>query len=103
MVRPVSSSLISKKKGVTVALYAELHRHLGGSVVPRVLWRYFQRHSGDIVSFSDPEFEDFYTRPRNTLDEYLELHARGKCPNCPDFALLYLPLDSSTFWKTWHI
>lgn len=59
-----------------MALYAELHRHLGGSVVPRVLWRYFQRHSGDIVErFSDyPEFEDFYTRPRNTLDEYLELH-----------------------------
>ncbi len=59
-----------------MALYAELHRHLGGSVVPRVLWRYFQRHSTDIVErFSDyPEFEDFYTRPRNTLDEYLELH-----------------------------
>jgi adenosine deaminase len=59
-----------------MALYAELHRHLGGSVVPRVLWRYFQRHSADMVSrFSDyPAFEDFYTKPRNTLDEYLELH-----------------------------
>lgn len=59
-----------------MALYAELHRHLGGSVVPRVLWRYFQRHDGDLVSrFQDyAEFEDFYTRPRNTLDEYLELH-----------------------------
>lgn len=59
-----------------MALYAELHRHLGGSVVPRILWRYFQRHSSELVTrFSDyPEFEDFYTRPRNTLDEYLELH-----------------------------
>lgn len=59
-----------------MALYAELHRHLGGSVVPRVLWRYFQRHSTELIErFSDyPEFEDFYTRPRNTLDEYLELH-----------------------------
>lgn len=59
-----------------MALYAELHRHLGGSVVPRVLWRYFQRHSSELISrFSNyPEFEDFYTRPRNTLDEYLELH-----------------------------
>lgn len=59
-----------------MALYAELHRHLGGSVVPRVLWRYFQRHSADLVErFADyTEFEDFYTRPRNTLDEYLELH-----------------------------
>ncbi|PSB49333.1 adenosine deaminase [Chroococcidiopsis sp. CCNUC1] len=59
-----------------MALYAELHRHLGGSVVPRVLWRYFQRHADDkIERFPDyAAFEDFYTRPRNTLDEYLELH-----------------------------
>ncbi|BAZ39980.1 adenosine/AMP deaminase [Calothrix sp. NIES-4101] len=59
-----------------MALYAELHRHLGGSVVPRVLWRYFQRHSEEMISrFSDyPAFEEFYTKPRNTLDEYLELH-----------------------------
>ena len=59
-----------------MALYAELHRHLGGSVVPRVLWRYFQRHAAELISqFAEyPDFEDFYTRPRNTLDEYLELH-----------------------------
>ncbi len=59
-----------------MALYAELHRHLGGSVVPRVLWRYFQR-SGDELAKRFPqynEFEEFYTRPRKTLDEYLELH-----------------------------
>jgi len=59
-----------------MALYAELHRHLGGSVVPRVLWRYFQRNQADTVQqFERYEaFEDFYTRPRKTLDEYLELH-----------------------------
>jgi adenosine deaminase len=59
-----------------MALYAELHRHLGGSVVPRVLWRYFERHATDLISrFAEySEFEDFYTRPRNTLDKYLELH-----------------------------
>jgi len=59
-----------------VALYAELHRHLGGSVVPRVLWRYLQRSESDMTQrFPDyADFEDFYTRPRNTLDEYLELH-----------------------------
>jgi adenosine deaminase len=41
-----------------------------------VLWRYFQRHATDLISrFAEySEFEDFYTRPRNTLDEYLELH-----------------------------
>ncbi|MDJ0620635.1 MAG: adenosine deaminase [Calothrix sp. MO_192.B10] len=59
-----------------MALYAELHRHLGGSVVPRVLWRYFERHSSELISrFADySAFEEFYTRERNTLDEYLELH-----------------------------
>ncbi|MBW4420946.1 MAG: adenosine deaminase [Myxacorys californica WJT36-NPBG1] len=59
-----------------MALYAELHRHLGGSVVPRVLWRYLQRNESELIErFTEyPEFEDFYTRPRNTLDEYLELH-----------------------------
>lgn len=59
-----------------MSLYAELHRHLGGSVVPRILWRYFERNRPDISSkfAAYPEFEDFYTRPRNTLAEYLELH-----------------------------
>jgi len=59
-----------------VALYAELHRHLGGSVVPRVLWRYFHRSDDELAKrFPDyNKFEEFYTRPRKTLDEYLELH-----------------------------
>lgn len=59
-----------------MALYAELHRHLGGSVVPRILWRYFHRSQSDLAQrFPEyPEFEAFYTRPRKTLDEYLELH-----------------------------
>ncbi len=59
-----------------MTLYADLHRHLGGSVVPRILWRYFQRQNPDLAQrFPEySEFEDFYTRPRNTLDEYLELH-----------------------------
>ena len=59
-----------------MALYADLHRHLGGSVVPRILWRYFKRHNPDMAQrFPEyPTFEEFYTRKRNTLDEYLELH-----------------------------
>ncbi len=59
-----------------MALYADLHRHLGGSVVPRILWRYFQRHNQELgARFPNyPEFEDFYTKERNTLEEYLELH-----------------------------
>ena len=59
-----------------MALHAELHRHLGGSVVPRVLWRYFQRQNQELANrFPEyQQFEEFYTKPRNTLDEYLELH-----------------------------
>ncbi|ERN40554.1 adenosine deaminase [Rubidibacter lacunae KORDI 51-2] len=59
-----------------MTLHADLHRHLGGSVVPRILWRYFQRHNPEMAGrFPEYlEFESFYTRPRNTLDEYLELH-----------------------------
>lgn len=64
------------KDEVTMSLYAELHRHLGGSVVPRVLWRYFQRNRPDLSDqFADyGAFEAFYTRPRHSLAEYLELH-----------------------------
>ena len=59
-----------------MSLYAELHRHLGGSVVPRVLWRYFERNRPDISDkFSGySAFEQFYTQPKDTLEEYLELH-----------------------------
>ncbi len=59
-----------------MTLYADLHRHLGGSVVPRILWRYFHRQNPELAQrFPEyPEFEEFYTRSRNTLDEYLELH-----------------------------
>ncbi len=69
-----------------MALYAELHRHLGGSVVPRILWRYFQRDRADLASrFTDyPDFEDFYTRPRETLDEYLELHTLVESVQTPE-------------------
>lgn len=59
-----------------MALYADLHRHLGGAVVPRILWRYCQRHDTDLAARFPhyPDFEEFYTRSRDTLDEYLELH-----------------------------
>lgn len=59
-----------------MTLHAELHRHLGGSVVPRILWRYFERHDAEIANrFKEySEFEQYYTKPRNTLNEYLELH-----------------------------
>ena len=60
-----------------MALYADLHRHLGGSVVPRILWRYLERSQSSLTAQYETyaNFETFYTRPRNTLEEYLELHS----------------------------
>src|SRR5438067_6903013 len=59
-----------------MALHAELHRHLGGAVVPRIFWRYLVRHQHPLASLYPDyeEFEYFYTRPRASLEEYLELH-----------------------------
>jgi adenosine deaminase len=59
-----------------MSLYAELHRHLGGSVVPRILWRYFQRNRPDLSNRFDDyqQFEQFYTQPKDSLEAYLELH-----------------------------
>ena len=59
-----------------MSLNAELHRHLGGSVVPRIFWRYLLR-TGNPLALEFPayeDFEDFVTRPRSSLTEYLELH-----------------------------
>lgn len=58
-------------------LYAELHRHLGGSVVPRVFWRYLQRNHHPLAEVYPvyEQFEAFVTHPRSSLAEYLELHS----------------------------
>lgn len=58
--------------------FAELHLHLGGSVNPRVLWHKVTRSDK-----TDPiqttfkgfyEFQDFFTRKKNSLSEYLKMH-----------------------------
>src|SRR5436305_14752837 len=59
-----------------MALNAELHRHLGGAVVPRIFWRFLHR-TGHPLAARYPvyeDFEEFITRPRASLAEYLELH-----------------------------
>lgn len=57
-------------------VHYELHRHLGGAIVPRVFWRYLIRHSHPLSTrFPQYEqFERFVTRPRNSLVDYLDLH-----------------------------
>lgn len=59
-----------------MSVHADLHRHLGGSVVSRIFWRYLHR-SGHPLATEYPiyeEFEAYVTRPRATLTEFLELH-----------------------------
>ena len=59
-----------------MSLHAELHRHLGGAIVPRIFWRYLSRSNHPLAE-RFPAYEDleyFFTRPRNSLTEYLELH-----------------------------
>lgn len=59
-----------------MALHAELHRHLGGAVVPRIFWRFLMR-TGHPLAAEYPSYESleaFVTRPRASLTEYLELH-----------------------------
>ena len=60
-----------------MSLYAELHRHLGGAVVPRIFWRYLLRsHHPLAAEFPTYEsFEAYVTKPRASLADYLELHA----------------------------
>ena len=69
-----------------MALYAELHRHLGGAVVPRIFWRYLQRTDHPLAEqFPTYEpFEEFYTRPRRSLEEYLELHSLVESVQTPE-------------------
>ncbi len=58
-------------------LHADLHRHLGGAVVPRIFWRYLQRTQHPLAGYypTFEEFERFVTRPRSSLSEFLELHS----------------------------
>ncbi|WP_448889456.1 hypothetical protein, partial [Enterobacter hormaechei] len=68
--------------------FAELHLHLGGAILPRILYTYMERESA-----SDPDspysvaarevlerypeyaaFEERVTRKTATLEEYLEAH-----------------------------
>lgn len=59
-----------------MSLFADLHRHLGGSVVPRVLWKFLEKREDPVVSgyLSFYEFEKHYTSKKSSLEEFLEAH-----------------------------
>jgi len=99
-------------------LHAELHRHLGGAVVPRIFWRFLQR-TGHPLSTQYPTyeaFEEYVTAPRASLTEFLELHTMveqvQRLDNLPYFVsklvrgahvfegILYLELRYTPYFRT---
>jgi len=59
-----------------MALYADLHRHLGGALHPRIIYKFLQRQDHAVLGFF-PDYEGFYnwfTRPCRTLEEFVKIH-----------------------------
>jgi adenosine deaminase len=59
-----------------MTLYADLHRHLGGALHPRIIYKFLQRHDHRILGYF-PDYDGFYnwfTRPCRTLEEFVKIH-----------------------------
>jgi adenosine deaminase len=59
-----------------MALYADLHRHLGGALHPRIIYKFLQRHDHPVLGYF-PDYDGFYnwfTRPCRTLEEFVKIH-----------------------------
>lgn len=103
-----------------MSIHAELHRHLGGAVVPRIFWRYLLRREPErAVEFPTYErLEEYLTRPRASLTEYLELHTLVESVQRPETlpyfvsklvrgayvfeSIVYLELRYTPFYRTDH-
>lgn len=60
-----------------MALYADLHRHLGGALHPRIIYKFLQRQDHEVLHYF-PDYDGFYnwfTRPCNTLEEFVKIHS----------------------------
>jgi adenosine deaminase len=59
-----------------MALYADLHRHLGGALHPRIIYKFLQKQDHPVLGYF-PDYEGFYswfTRPCRTLEEFVKIH-----------------------------
>jgi adenosine deaminase len=59
-----------------MALYADLHRHLGGALHPRIIYKFLQKNDHQVLSYF-PDYDGFYswfTRPCRTLEEFVKIH-----------------------------
>jgi adenosine deaminase len=59
-----------------MALYADLHRHLGGAIHPRIIYKFLQKNDHPVLNYF-PDYDGFYswfTRPCRTLEEFVKIH-----------------------------
>jgi adenosine deaminase len=59
-----------------MALYADLHRHLGGALHPRIIYKFLQNNDHPVLNYF-PDYDGFYswfTRPCRTLEEFVKIH-----------------------------
>src|SRR5258708_3516044 len=59
-----------------MSLYADLHRHLGGALHPRIIYKFLQKQDHQVLNYF-PDYEGFYnwfTRPCRTLEEFVKIH-----------------------------
>ena len=59
-----------------MALFADLHRHLGGALHPRIIYKFLQKHDHKVLGYF-PDYDGFYswfTRPCRTLEEFVKIH-----------------------------
>lgn len=74
--------VFSKRANLPRGVYSELHLHLGGAILPNILYSYLQRQVGAengshplLRRFPSHEtFERFFSRRHRTLTDYLRMH-----------------------------
>jgi adenosine deaminase len=71
-----SSQAPSAPSYPNTGLYAELHLHLGGAILPNILYHHMQRDQHALLKRfpTFDRFERFFTRRRTDLADYLKMH-----------------------------
>jgi adenosine deaminase len=74
--RPTPQRGSSGVQKSNIGLYAELHLHLGGAILPNILYAHMQREGHALLRRypTYERFERFFTRKRSSLDDYLKMH-----------------------------
>lgn len=75
--RTTVSPDVAARAVADIGLYAELHLHLGGAILPNILFAHMQRDGHALMKRypTYERFERFFTRRRSGLADYLKMHA----------------------------